>query len=663
MNHIRFYIFGIPDGFDIYQEKPDAEIKNYYQCFYDESIKETTRLAIHRKADGDVSYTFLKYHLYSCGNRANAFLGLSVVFHHAYYADVSSLYNLLEHAYHNLLQREVLLTATANGMSAKFVPQRFEEVSPEIKRIESFIIGTLNTVDYAAEIHPIDNSFRTGKQNAILKIPFQVYGDDAKEKEANSMIAGKLKEYAWLSLSPEYIRKEKPLASAGKASAAPMEWDEELDPMTKAQYIRNFEIYQGEVLAAFEKLVNRTDENLTANAKHLDGIVKNILLTLQEYRRKQNELQDLLEKYSGLAEKLDTLMEKLYEKPQGKRSQEYITTDHPNEQEEEPDREQKGGKWKRYLIGAGAIIAAAFIGISFLYPYLHPDNGKDTDPVGRNDSTVVENGNKENPAKVKKPAITTVPIETLVESFNTALQENRFEDAAKYYQQVVKQDSTGPHPRNFDRAMDEKFKNLIDAKQFETANELLCQCLENKDLYKYPDEKYRNNLISTFKTYIQNHKSKPDEKEELIAQIESAKDGNYAYKGIDKDLKNIRSLAIPEETIQKEYKLAVFIEDSKKASSTHTSSDTIEICINKQYKIKNLNWVEGASFVRPKCISNKKCYPNPKKEKHTVQVKFTQKEDIGKTFKIPYKKGDKTLFEITIKVVQSQSERKPGRIQ
>lgn len=659
MNHIRFYIFGIPDGFDIYQEKPDAEIKNYYQCFYDESIKETTRLAIHRKADGDVSYTFLKYHLYSCGNRANAFLGLSAVFHHAYYADVSSLYNLLEHAYHNLLQREVLLTATANGMSAKFVPQRFEEVSPEIKRIESFIIGTLNTADYAAEIHPIDNSFRTGKQNAILKIPFQVYGDDAKEKEANSMIAGKLKEYAWLSLSPEYIRKEKPLASAGKASAAPMEWDEELDPMTKAQYIRNFEIYQGEVLAAFEKLVNRTDENLTAHAKHLDGIVKNILLTLHEYGRKQNELQDLLEKYSGLAEKLDTLMEKLYEKPQGQRLQENITTGHPNEQEEEPDREQKGGKWKRYLIGAGAIIAAAFIGISFLYPYLHPDNGKDTAPAGHNDSTVVENGSKEDSAKTQRPAIPTVPIETLVENFNQALQANRFKDAAKYYQQVVKQDSTGPHPLNFDRAMDEKFENLIDAKQFETANELLCQCLENKDLYKYLDEKHRNDLINAFKTYIKHHKSKPDEKEELIAQIESAKEGNYAYEGIDEDLTAIKNPPTPEKPIQKEYQLAVFIEGSEKASSTHKSSDTIKVNINKQYKIKNLNWVEGASFVRPESISDKKCYP-PKKEKgHSVQVKFT-KEDIGKTFKIPYKRGKDTLFEITIKVIQS--ERIPGHV-
>ena len=104
MNNIRFHIFGVPDGFDIYQEVIDMENKSYYQCFYDESIKDQTRLAINRKPNGDVSYTYLKYHLYSNGNRPNAFIGLSVVFSNGYYADVSSLYNLLEQTYNSLLQ-------------------------------------------------------------------------------------------------------------------------------------------------------------------------------------------------------------------------------------------------------------------------------------------------------------------------------------------------------------------------------------------------------------------------------------------------------------------------------------------------------------------------------------------------------------------------------
>lgn len=162
MNNIRFHIFGVPDGFDIYQEVIDMENKSYYQCFYDESIKEQTRLAINRKPNGDVSYTYLKYHLYSNGNRPNAFIGLSVVFSNGYYADVSSLYNLLEQTYNSILQKGKLLYPIANGSSARFAVNKFSDDLLEIKRIESIVIGTLSTKEYFAEYVPFDASFETG---------------------------------------------------------------------------------------------------------------------------------------------------------------------------------------------------------------------------------------------------------------------------------------------------------------------------------------------------------------------------------------------------------------------------------------------------------------------------------------------------------------------
>ena len=159
MKNIKFHIFGIPDGFDIYQEFTDNEVKSYYQCFYDESIKDNTRFSIHRNQKGDVSYTYLKYHLFSSANRPNAFIGLSVVFSNGYFADISSLYNLLEHAYNSILNKGILLEPVSNGSFAKFIPKKFEDAVAEVKRIESFILDTLGTKAYMVHQHIFEHIF------------------------------------------------------------------------------------------------------------------------------------------------------------------------------------------------------------------------------------------------------------------------------------------------------------------------------------------------------------------------------------------------------------------------------------------------------------------------------------------------------------------------
>lgn len=173
MNNIRFHIFGVPDGFDIYQEVIDMENKSYYQCFYDESIKEQTRLAINRKPNGDVSYTYLKYHLYSNGNRPNAFIGLSVVFSNGYYADVSSLYNLLEQTYNSILQKGKLLYPIANGSSARFAVNKFSDDPLEIKRIESIVIGTLSTKSILLNMYHSMPHLRLVSKTLYLKYLFK----------------------------------------------------------------------------------------------------------------------------------------------------------------------------------------------------------------------------------------------------------------------------------------------------------------------------------------------------------------------------------------------------------------------------------------------------------------------------------------------------------
>ena len=650
MNNIRFHIFGVPDGFDIYQEVIDMENKSYYQCFYDESIKEQTRLAINRKPNGDVSYTYLKYHLYSNGNRPNAFIGLSVVFSNGYYADVSSLYNLLEQTYNSILQKGKLLYPIANGSSARFAVNKFSDDPLEIKRIESIVIGTLSTKEYFAEYVPFDASFETGKQNAILKVPFQIYDNENQEKEANLLVVEKLKQFSWLSLSPDYIKKEEPILPGEVPSIKHVELDEELDPVTKAQYINSFENYQSQVLAVFEKLVNKTDENLTTNVKQLDSIVKGILVSLREYGKKQNELKDLLDKYSGLADKLDTLSDKLYELSKKQNSHnkidEYQQKQDDTENGNNNISERKGGMWQRYLAVAGGAIAVVCIIVFFCKPYLFPDNNAVVNPTSSDVNTTAMGDNSKDSSS-KESELSEVNLEELLAKFNEALQNNDFETAIDYYSQVVNEDKN--QMRKLDDSLDKKFNTLIGDCAFDLANNLY---IELTTIYENADS-YINELKSSFKSYVKANKSKVGKKSALIKNIELAKAGEYDYTGIDADLAEIQNLGNTPQA-PKVYNLALYYEGSATASKNPNSSEIIEVYLNRQYKIKNLQKESGARFIN----SIERSYGEDviKDQGQSIQFKIKNAE-IGQEFNLYYKRDNQILFTIKLKVVE---ERRTG---
>ena len=649
MNNIGFHIFGVPDGFDIYQEVIDMENKSYYQCFYDESIKEQTRLAINRKPNGDVSYTYLKYHLYSNGNRPNAFIGLSVVFSNGYYADVSSLYNLLEQTYNSILQKGKLLYPIANGSSARFAVNKFSDDPLEIKRIESIVIGTLSTKEYFAEYVPFDASFETGKQNAILKVPFQIYDNENQEKEANLLVVEKLKQFSWLSLSPDYIKKEEPILPGEVPSIKPVELDEELDPVTKAQYINSFEYYQSQVLAAFEKLVSKTDENLTTNVKQLDSIVKGILVSLREYGKKQNELKDLLDKYSGLADKLDTLSDKLYELSKKQNSHnkfdEYQQKQDDTEKGNNNISERKGGLWQRYLAVAGGAIAVVCIIVFFCKPYLFPDNNPVVNPTDGDVNTTATGDNSKDSSS-KESELSEVNLEELLAKFNEALQNNDFETAIDYYSQMRNEDES--QMRDWDNIVDEKFNTLIGDCTFDLANKLYIELITK--MYKNADS-YINELKSSFKSYVKANKSKVGKKSALIKNIELAKAGKYDYTGIDADLADIKKLGtVP--TPDNGDELSLYCDDNK-TTSQKKASDIIEIEAGKLYTITNPHWEQNGSFGFDAKISGIELLPKGNGQNAVIKIRANESA-IGKSVNIHYKKNGNIKFTFQIKIIESR---------
>ena len=108
---VQFYIYGVPEGFDLYGGTPDDI--GYFQLYYDSS-RENAKLTIHRRHNGQVVYSFLCYNLISGGGRAGAFFGMSAVFNGIYCTDTNNLYKLFEGTYKTILQQGILLRE-ANG--------------------------------------------------------------------------------------------------------------------------------------------------------------------------------------------------------------------------------------------------------------------------------------------------------------------------------------------------------------------------------------------------------------------------------------------------------------------------------------------------------------------------------------------------------------------
>lgn len=665
--NIRFYIFGVPDGFDIYQETSNSEIVDYYQCFYDETVKENTRLAIHRKANGEISYTYLKYHLFSAGNRAGSFIGLSVVFSGGYYADVSSLYNLLEHAYNGMLERGLILRPTANGNSAIYQTPKFEHEIAEVKRVEALVLNTLNSEEYALEFADWDGSFDSGKPNTQLRIPFQIYNDNPETEQAlNLKIAQKLRAYSWLSLSPDYIIKP---TSTTSPKVEDFELDEVLDPETKSRCKDDFEVYQKDVLSAFSEYVSKANDNLNEKVNSLSTDIRNILLLLNKYVKKECELDKLLEKYKGLSKQLDDLITELNNKNNNSvesnntESQSSTNGNDENKAKEEDrsddtskdDSEQKGGKWKSVLITSGVLLLAVCIYACFLRPIIFPvepdDNNTDSTGVKiANAGTEMEDG-----IEGKK---TEMPqLEELVPEFYKALQDNDFETAGKCYANVVNQERAGTLGKNMYDALEQKFNNLISECDFASANKMLKECLskiyENSSINE-------SELKNSFKSYVKANRKSFEKKNELIEQIDKAKKGGYGYQEIDSDLAEINRLSArtPMEQSLKEYTLYVY-KDNSNVPEHKSSNDTIVLECNIVYRIRvadDYRVSEAKIFVSEEQSSIYEAWHgDSKKFKFAAHQVLLKSRNEAET-EFPYKQNDKTLFVLKVRFVKPQTE-------
>ena len=196
MNNPKFYIYGVPDGFNILSGTPEEIL--YYQLFYDTS-KKGREMRINRKSNGETVYSYLIYNLVACKGREGAFLGMSIAFNgNEYCNNPVALKELFEGVYNEVIlkadDKDKIIAALDGGYAVgRFCITKFDERQEMCEKIGRIIINNV-IGELASSIRTIDNSFDNSKEGRILTLPL-----DAD----NNNVSQALRNYTWVSLSSE----------------------------------------------------------------------------------------------------------------------------------------------------------------------------------------------------------------------------------------------------------------------------------------------------------------------------------------------------------------------------------------------------------------------------------------------------------------------------
>ena len=202
--NFSFHIFGAPHGFELYQGK-ENEI-GYFQTF-DNGNKENAKLTIHRMANGQVSYSYLRYNFITSGGRGNSFFGMSVVFNQEYCADIENLYKLFDSVYKTILQNRILIEEIKDNLNAqaKYLVRSFTDADSEVKRIENIVSKNVEN-EFANDVHPISELPSVPQKNVCLTAKINL-------KKGNAVFLTAQREYPWVYISPDYKIIEEPILS------------------------------------------------------------------------------------------------------------------------------------------------------------------------------------------------------------------------------------------------------------------------------------------------------------------------------------------------------------------------------------------------------------------------------------------------------------------
>ncbi len=293
MTNPKFYIYGVPDGFNMLSGTPDEIL--YYQLFYDTS-KKGTELRINRKPNGETVYSYLKYNLVAYKGREGAFLGMSVAFsENEYCNNPVALKELFEGVYNEVIlkadDKDRIIAAIDGGTAVgRFCIPKFAERQDMCEKLGRIIVNNI-VGELSQNIVKIDCSFDNSKEGRILTLPFDT---------DNSSINQALRNYTWVSLSTEY----KPVQVPTATNPTPRQPKSTTQTVTATQDLlsvhfikeltKKVTTYKDFIIQGLKGMVSANEISAKREEinRHLD--------TLEEYVGKQPELSQLKEQYVSI---------------------------------------------------------------------------------------------------------------------------------------------------------------------------------------------------------------------------------------------------------------------------------------------------------------------------------------------------------------------------
>ncbi len=407
MNNPRFYIFGVPDGFDMLSGTPEEIL--YYQLFYNTS-KKGTELRINRKANGETVYSYLKYNFVSCKGRTGSFFGMSVVFPDSCYCNnPMALKELLDGVYSQVIlgakdNDKIIAPMEGDNAAGRFCITGFENCKEMCDKIGRIVINNLITDNrFVESMTKIDGTFNNSNEGRMVTLPFEA--DNLEINEA-------LKSYNWVSVSTEYKPKPQIQPSVGDTTGSQKnKSSHSYEDLLTEEYIKKITNQADSYKDFIIKILTLTNPSVEDKVSVLnkEQEIVQILDCLDKYEHFQPELKSLRENYSTIYGNICSLKAKI---------------------KDERKQESNGGFWE-FMNGYKMIIAVGFSVLLAVVLYLAVslDNSMDN-------SDHAANGEVAN-----NPEITSENHDSFDnERFDNLLKKNEFLEAFEMLEEEKRAD-------------------------------------------------------------------------------------------------------------------------------------------------------------------------------------------------------------------------------
>lgn len=308
----KFYIFGVPDGFDLLDGT--TSYVTYFQKFYISDSKENTKFSIHRDANRNITYTYLRYNLSSSNSRAGSFFGMSLRFQNVYCGDPLSLFKLFDMVYNTYILIDE--TKEKEGKAVGFIRPidgnkdiqarydkvtRFQDKRDYIQHyIENVLLANIND-NFKDDFYLIDNSFTNEQPDLVVQEPLQ--------SVSNERLLADLRQFNRVAVSPDWLPPTPPPHGPKEQETAVR--TVVLAPEVIGALLEYTKVYQNYIIDSLNDIA-------AADIEKAHDVYEEVVTSLKKVKTipsTDKRVSQIISDYTILTDQLQNLIQKIEEGP------------------------------------------------------------------------------------------------------------------------------------------------------------------------------------------------------------------------------------------------------------------------------------------------------------------------------------------------------------